>query len=155
MVRTFLLMATWAVAFVATSVSAQNAIRCEVNGKIAYGEACSAGSSPKVIAPTQETAEQKAAGKAAHDQIRKENAYVDKRLDDRYKRDTARPAVVEASTIYVKKRAVRKNKKTVVDANGEPKRGGVKAKKSKKSSNKAAPKAVKKDNRLYRPAPKA
>ena len=153
--RTFLLMATWAVAFVAASVTAQNAIRCEVNGKVAYGEACSAGSSPKVIAPTQETTEQKAAGKAATDQNRRDNAYVDKRLDDRYKRETARPAVMEVGTTSAKKRAVRKNNKTVVDAKGEAKRGGVKAKKSKKSKTKATPKAAKKDNRSYRPAPKA
>jgi hypothetical protein len=144
--RTFLLAVTLSAVVMATSVSAQNAIRCEVNGKAVYGDsACAPGSVGKAIAPTQETVEQKAAGKAASDQIRKDTAYVDKRLDDRYKRDTARRAVVDVSM----------KDKTVVDSKAKQKRNGVKAKKSKKSAKKAAVKASKKDNRSYRPAPKA
>lgn len=152
--RTFMLLAALTVAVMATSVNAQTAMRCEVNGQVVYGDACAPGSAAKAVAPTQETAEQKAAGKSANDQIRKDTAYVDKRMDDRYKRETARPAVVEVSTANTKKRAVRKNNKTVADANGEPKRS-AKAKKKKRSTKIAAPKAPKKDNRSYRPAPKA
>lgn len=141
--RTFMLTAALTVAFIATSVSAQNAIRCEVDGKVVYGDAaCATGSTAKAIAPMQETAEQKAAGKAANDQIRKDTAYVDKRLDDRYKRDTTRPAVGN-------------NSKTVADTNTELKRGEPKAKKMKKASKQAKQKAPKKNNSSNRPAPKA
>ena len=154
--RTFMLTAALTAALIATSVTAQTAIRCEVDGKVVYGDgACASGSAAKAIAPTQDTAEQRAAGKVANDQIRKDTVAVDKRMDDRYKRDTARPAVVDVSTANIKKRAVGKNNKTVADAKDEPKRGGVKAKKSKKSSKKAVAKASKKDNKSYRPAPKA
>ena len=151
--RTFILTAALTSALIATSVAAQTAIRCEMNGKVTYGDTpCASGSAATTIAPTRETAEQKAAGKAANDQIRKDTAAVDKRLDDRYKRDTARPVGLAASTDYAK------NDKTVADAKGEPKRSGVKVKKSKKPSKKAsakAAKAVKQDNKMYRPAPKA
>jgi hypothetical protein len=142
---TFMLTAALTAALIATSVTAQSAIRCEVDGKVSYGEACSPGSAAKMIAPTQETAEQKAAAKAAADQVRKDNAYVDKRLDDRYKRDSARPAAVNASM----------KDKTVVDGKAKSKRGAVKAKKAKKSGKKAATKASKTDSRAYRPSPKA
>lgn len=154
--RVFILTAALTVTLIATSVSAQNAIRCEVDGKVAYGEAaCAPGSAAKVVAPMQETAEQKAASKAANDQIRKDNATVDKRLDDRLKRETARPAGVEVKTSYSKKRAVRSNNKTVADANGKTQRDLAKTKKPKKSKKKTATKAAKKDNKSYRPAPKA
>ena len=148
--RTFMLTAALTVALIATSITAQTAIRCEVDGRVVYGDsACAPGSTGKAIAPMQETAEQRAASKAANEQIRKDNAAVDKRMDDRFKRDTTRPAAVIAST------ANAKLDKAGVDARGESKRKSVKAKKSKKSSNKAAAKAPKNDNRSYRPAPKA
>ncbi|MBC7710004.1 MAG: hypothetical protein H7203_08090 [Rhizobacter sp.] len=128
----------------ATLVSAQTAIRCDVDGKVVYGDtACAPGNAARAIAPTRETAEQKAAGKAANDQMRKDTAAVDKRMDDRFKRDTTRPVVMSAST---------KDEKS--DARSEPKRKGVKAKKSKTISKKVAAKAPKKDNRSYRSAPK-
>ena len=141
MQRTFMLTTALTVALIATSVTAQNAMRCEVDGKVVYGDAAcntgKAGNAAKAVAPMQDTAEQKAAGKAANDQIRKDTAYVDKRLDDRYKRDTARPAVKEVKTTYTKKRAVRSNTKTVADANGKTQRDIAKAKKPKKSKKKA------------------
>ena len=157
--RTFMLTAALTAALIATSVNAQNAMRCEVDGKVVYGDAAcntgKAGNAAKAVAPMQETAEQKAAAKSANDQIRKDNAYVDKRLDDRYKRDTARRAVVEEKTTYTKKRAVRSNTKSVADANGKTKRDIAKAKKPKKPKKKTAAKAAKKDNRTYLLAPKA
>lgn len=141
----FNLTAALTVALMATWVSAQTAIRCEVDGKVVYGDtACAPGSAAKAIAPTRETAEQRAAGKAANDQIRRDTAAVDKRMDERFKRDTTRPVVVDVST---------KDEKS--DAKKESKRKGVKAKKSKKPSKKLAAKAPKKDNRSYRSAPKA
>ena len=145
--RTFLVLAALAVALIATSVAAQTAIRCEINGKVVYGDAaCAPGSAAKAIAPTQETAEQRAAATRASDQVRKDTAYVDKRLDDRYKRDTVRPMGIGASA----------NDKSAVDASATPKRiaKAKKLKQSKKSSKKAS-KAAKTDNRSSRPPPKA
>lgn len=154
--RTFLLTAALTVAVMSTSVAAQSAIRCEVDGKVVYSDAaCAPGAAAKAVAPTQETAEQKAAGKAAGEQIRKDTAYVDKRLDDRYKRETTRPATVEVSATPTKKRTVAKKKKTATDVKREPKRGGVKAKKLQKSGPKAAAKDTKKDDTSNRPASKA
>ena len=143
--RTFLLTAACTVAMMATSVAAQNAIRCEINGKVVYSDtACAPGGAARAITPTQETAEQKAVGRAAGEQIRKDTAYVDKRLDDRYKRETTRPAVLD----------LRAKDKTEVDANAKPKRSAVKAKKSKKTSKKAtSKKASKQDNKSYRSTP--
>ena len=141
----FNLTAALTVGLMATWVSAQTAMRCEVDGKVVYGDtACAPGNAARAIAPTRETAEQKAAGKAANDQIRKDTAAVDKRMDDRFKRDTTRPVVVGASAMDEK-----------ADAKSEPKRKGVKAKKPKKPSKKLTAKAPKKDNRSYRSAPKA
>ena len=148
--RIFLLTTAVTVALIATSAIAQTAIRCEVNGKVVYGDTpCASGSAATTIAPTRETAEQKAASKAANDQMRKDTAAVDKRLDDRYKRETARPVGLAASTGNTK------TDKSLADAKGKHKRGDVKAKKSKKSSKKASAKAPKKDNRSFRSAPKA
>ena len=127
--RTFLLMAALAATLHVTLAIAQTAVRCDVGGKTTYGETpCPPSGTTKAIAPTQESAEQKAAAKAASDQIRKDNAYVDKRLDDRYKRDTTRPAVKAAKDASVKK------------------------KRSKGKSGKAG---AKKDNKSYRSAAKA
>ena len=96
--RGILVTAACTAALMVTLVNAQSAMRCEVNGKIVYGDtACAPGSASRAVAPIQETAEQKAAAKAASEQIRKDTAYVDKRLDDRYKRDTARTAGLDAA----------------------------------------------------------
>ena len=143
---TFILTTALTAALMATWVSAQTAIRCEIDGKVVYGDtACAPGSATRAIASTRETAEQKAAGKAANDQIRKDTAAVDKRMDDRFKRDTTRPVVVDANP-YVKDEKA--------GARSVPKRKGAKAKKLKKPSKKAAAKTPKKDNRSYRSAPK-
>ena len=78
----FILTVALTVGLTATLVSAQTAIRCDVDGKVVYGDtACAPGNSARTIAPTRETAEQKAAGKAANDQMRKDTAAVDKRMD--------------------------------------------------------------------------
>ena len=149
--RTFLLPTALAVALIATiatAATAQSLMRCEVNGKVVYSDAaCAPGSAAKAIVPVQETAEQRAAARAASDQVRKDTAYVDKRLDDRYKRDTARPMGIEASA----------KDKSAVDAGAAPKRiaKAKKSKTSKKSSKKAAAKAAKRGNASSRPAPQA
>jgi len=92
--HTFLLTACFVVATAVSSLSsqvtAQTAVRCDNNGQPVYSDKpCPPGSAAKAVAPTQDTAEQKAAGQAASAQIRKDNEAVDKRLDDRLKRETA------------------------------------------------------------------
>ncbi len=84
----------WTCALMATlgaaTAAAQTAVRCDVNGKAVYSDQpCLPGLANKAVINTQETPEQRAAASAANDQIRKDNAAVDKRLDDRYKRETA------------------------------------------------------------------
>lgn len=154
--RTFLLTAALTVALLAAPATAQTAFRCDGNGKTVYSDTpCPPGNTAKAIAPTQETPAQKAAAQAASTQARQDNAYIDKRLDERYKRETARPAVVESTTVTVKKRTKRKASKTVFGADTEPKRGGIvkskKATKAKRATTKAGPK---KNNKSYRPTPK-
>ena len=147
MARTFLFMAALTVVLFATSVTAQTAIRCEVNGKVVYGDtACAPGSAAKAVAPTQETAEQKAVGKAASEQIRKDTAAIDKRLDDRYKRDTAH------STVRVAKP---KSAGPRIIFDSTRKKGSASKSKSKAAKAAKSPKAnAKKDNKSYRAAPK-
>jgi Domain of unknown function (DUF4124) len=71
------------------TAQAQTAIRCDANGKTTYGETpCKSGATATEIAPTQETKQQRDDAKAAREQIRRDTAAVDKRMDDRLKRDT-------------------------------------------------------------------
>jgi Domain of unknown function (DUF4124) len=146
--RTFLLIAALTIAAVACPVTAQTAIRCDINGQTVYGDTpCPPGSSAKAVAPTQLTAEQKAAGQAANEQIRKDTAAVDKRLDDRYKRETARANVVQTAAASEKSAAKRKASKRT-GADGQ-KRGVIKSKKASRGSAKSA---GKKGGASYRPA---
>ncbi len=63
--------------------TAQTAFRCDNNGQTVYSDTpCPAG---KAVVGTQETAAQKAAGKEANAQMRKDNADLNKRLSDREK----------------------------------------------------------------------
>jgi hypothetical protein len=131
------------------TVNAQTAVRCDVNGKAVYSDQpCQPGAANKAAINTQETPEQRAAAKAANDQIRKDNLAVDKRLDDRYKRDTAhstpRGAASNAST---------QRNRIVLDNEANPK----KARKAKTSAKAKAAKAAKstkakakKDNKVSR-----
>jgi hypothetical protein len=65
--------------------SAQSAFRCDDNGKTAYSDKpCPAG---KLVAPTQDTAEQQRASKDANDRLRKDHADMNKRLSDREKQE--------------------------------------------------------------------
>lgn len=78
---------------------AQTAIRCDANGKTTYGETpCKPGATATEIAPTQETKQQRDDAKAAREQIRKDTAAVDKRMDDRLKRETVHGLPPTAST---------------------------------------------------------
>lgn len=62
---------------------AQSAFRCDQDGKTVYSDKpCPAA---KVVAPTQDSAEQKAAAKDANAQMRKDNGDINKRLSEREK----------------------------------------------------------------------
>jgi hypothetical protein len=123
---------------------AQTAVRCDVNGKTVYSDApCQPNAANKAVINTQDTPEQRAAAKAANDQIRKDNLAVDKRLDDRYKRDTA-----TSKTSMQPNRAVLDNDakpKKARNAKTSTKTKAAKAPKSAKAKAKA-----KKDNRSSR-----
>lgn len=135
---------------------AQPAVRCDVNGKAVYSDQpCLPGLANKAVINTQETAAQRAAAKAANDQIRKDNVAVDQRLDDRYQRETAHSTPRVA---YVATGAVKRNR-LVLD--NEPQESKAKAKaKSKSAKAKRAAKAAKaektklpkqpKNNKVYR-----
>ena len=120
--------------------AAQTAVRCDVNGKAVYSDQpCLPGLANKAGINTQESPEQRAAAKTANDQIRKDNAAVDKRLDDRYKRETS-----GASKVSIKGGA---------DENAVPsKRKASKTKKAKAAKAKKAGKSTKakRDNKSYR-----
>lgn len=85
MKRLFLLTA--GVAMMAlTPVAAQTAYRCDQGGQTVYSDKpCPPGDGGKAVAPTQDSAAQKAASKQAGDQMRKDNADINKRLADREK----------------------------------------------------------------------
>ena len=86
------------------SASAQTAIRCDVGGQVVYSDKpCPAGAAGNPVAPTQDTASQKAAAKQANAQLRADNAAIDKRMDDRLKRETVRPAKASKSESTGKK----------------------------------------------------
>jgi hypothetical protein len=135
------------------AANAQTAVRCDVNGKSVYSDQpCQSAPPNKAAISTQETPEQRAAAKAANDQIRKDNLAVDKRLDDRFKRDSAHSAPRGAASNVSLQRD-----RTVLDGESKPK----KARKTKKTSAKAkATKATKaeaagktkakKDGKMYR-----
>ena len=139
--------------------AAQTAVRCDVNGKAVYSDQpCLPGLANKAVINTQESPEQRAAAKTANDQIRKDNAAVDKRLDDRYKQETAHSTsrVANASTGAVKRnRLVLDNESRKGKANAKSKSQSAKAKraaKAAKAENATQTKQPKqrKDNKVYR-----
>ncbi len=103
--------------------SAQTAYRCDNNGQTVYSDKpCPAG---KAVVGTQETPEQKAATKAANDQMRKDNADLNKRLSDREKLEAQERAAARKAA----------GKTTVASAKGKAKGAGkVKAVKAAKKS---------------------
>ncbi len=97
--------AIWFSAGLMGAASAQTAYRCDNNGQTVYSDKpCPAG---KAVVGTQETPEQKAATKAANDQMRKDNADLNKRLSDREKleaqeRAAARKAAGKPTSVSAK-----------------------------------------------------
>ena len=130
---------------VTATAEAQPAVRCDVNGKVVYSDQpCLPGLANKAAINTQETAEQRAAAKAANDQIRKDNVAVDKRLDDRYKRETAGASKVSMKSGSDEIAAAAKGKAGKTKASKGKKNKAAKAKKAGKSTK------AKRDNKSYR-----
>lgn len=125
--------------------AAQTAVRCDVNGKAVYSDQpCLPGLANKAAINTQETAEQRAAAKAANDQIRKDTVAVDKRLDDRYKRETAGASKVSIKGGADENAVASKRKASKAKASKSKKNKAAKAKKAGKSTK------AKRDNKSYR-----
>ena len=89
------------------AAAAQTAYRCDNNGQTVYSDTpCPAG---KAVVGTQETPEQRAATKAANDQMRRDNADLNKRLSDREKLEAQERAAARKAA----------GKPTVVSAKGK------------------------------------
>lgn len=121
--------------FSTLTASAQTAYRCDQNGTTVYSEKpCPPAATGKAVAPTQDTAEQRAASQAANAQMRKDNADLNKRLSDREKleaRERAEQRKAAASAARAKA-PVAKSGKTL---------GKTKAPKAKRAPAPAKPKA--------------
>ena len=86
--RAILLIAALAAVLLIPIASAQTAFRCDANGTTVYSDKpCPPGNVSKTVTSTQESPEQKAASKAANEQMRKDNADLNKRLTEREKLD--------------------------------------------------------------------
>lgn len=69
-----------------TPAVAQTAFRCDQGGQTVYSDKpCPAGETGKAVAPTHDSAAQKAASKQAGDQMRQDSADLNKRLSAREK----------------------------------------------------------------------
>lgn len=119
----------------------QNAFRCDQDGKTVYSDKpCPAA---KVVAPTQDSAEQKAAAKDANAQIRKDTNDLNKRLSEREKLEAQERAAARkanaASAAKEAKPAKARKAGSAKGKSGKAKAGKKSAdKKSKKADNKAS-----------------
>jgi hypothetical protein len=124
----------------ATHASAQSAYRCDEGGKVTYSDKpCAQG---RAVAPIKDTPEQRAASKEASDQMRKDQADLNKRLSDREKLE----AQERAAALKAAKKAKADDAKRAKGSNGK----STKAKSPKKAAAPKAPgKAKVADNRVY------
>lgn len=136
-----LVVSTIAVALWSGSAFAQNAFRCDQDGKTVYSDKpCPAA---KVVAPTQDSAEQKAAAKAANSQMRQDSTELNKRLSEREKLEAQERAAARKANAAAAK-AEAKPAKAKKSAGAKAKIGKAKGakksadKKSKKADNKAS-----------------
>lgn len=120
---------------------AQNAFRCDQDGKTVYSDKpCPAA---RVVAPTQDSAEQKAAAKDANAQMRKDSGDLNKRLSEREKLEAQERAAARKANA-AKAATEEKPAKAKKAGSGKAKSGKGKAakkaadKKSKKADNKAS-----------------
>ena len=143
--RTFVLMAALAVVLLTPIAPAQTAYRCDIKGTTVYSDKpCPAGNTAKVVTSTQETPEQKAASKAANEQMRKDGADLNKRLAEREKleakeRADARKAAAKARSEAAKEKAAKASKGSKVSKNKAAKKST--SKRTKSGSSNAAKKS--------------
>jgi hypothetical protein len=134
--RHFLLIAALTCLNFAAPIAAQNAFRCDVNGQTVYSDKpCAPGNTGKAVAPTQDTPEQKAASKAANDQMRKDGADLNKRLSEREKLEAAERAAARKAAANARTEA----KVAAKGRSGAAKAKTVKQKKAAKSKKKSRP----------------
>jgi hypothetical protein len=138
--RYILLTTLFTIAFFAHPAGAQTAFRCDLNGQTVYSDKpCPPGNAAKAVAPTQETAEQKAASDAANARMRQDNAELNKRLTEREKLEAKERA--DARKAAPKERADAKEKQAKAKRAKKAKAAKAKApktvKKAKKSGNSA------------------
>lgn len=137
--RTFLLAALTALLLTPLAF-AQTAYRCDVNGSTIYSDKpCPPGNSAKAVTSTQETPEQKAASKLANEQMRKDNAELNKRLTEREKleakeRADARKAAAKLRTDGKPGKAAKAPKGGKAAKNKAPKKSTAKRAKSSNSN---------------------
>jgi len=126
---------TVGLALCAGNVFAQNAFRCDQDGKTVYSDTpCPAA---KVVAPSQDTPEQKAAARQASDQMRKDSGDLNKRLSDREKLEAQeRAAARKASATAGAKEA--KEKKAAAATRAKAGKGKTPKKKSPDKQSKKA-----------------
>ncbi|MBL8311910.1 MAG: DUF4124 domain-containing protein [Burkholderiales bacterium] len=117
------------------NATAQSAYRCDDNGKTTYSDKpCLAG---KAVAPIQDTAQQQRASKDATDQLRRDNADLNKRLSDREKQEARERADARKTAGKLQPQAATKPSTAKARAGKAPK--AVKAKKLSKAKGRQKP----------------
>ncbi len=124
-------VSTIALLLFAGSAFAQSAFRCDQDGKTVYSDKpCPAA---KVVAPTHDSAEQKAAAKEANAQMRKDAGDINRRLSEREKLEAQERAAARKAAAA----AARQEAKQAQAARAADARAKATAKKAKASASKA------------------
>lgn len=127
------------VAFYSVNGLAQNAFRCDQDGKTVYSDKpCPAG---KVVAPAQDSAEQKAASKQANDQMRKDANDLNRRLSEREKLEAQERAAARKAAAAEKAKEAKEKRAAAARLKANKAKTAKKAaaaKKSKKNDNKVS-----------------
>ena len=122
------------VAAFSVTANAQTAFRCDQDGKTLYSDKpCPAATA---VAPTQDSAEQKAAAKAANDQMRKDHADLSKRLSEREKLEAQERAAQRKANAAAKAKEAREARAATAKLKAAKKKAADK--KSKKTDNKVS-----------------
>ena len=119
-------------------LAAQSAFRCEQNGQTVYSDKpCPSSATSKAVAPTQDSAQQKAASQAATAQMRSDNADLDKLLAERQRREAKERA-------EARKAAGNAANEAQVQRKSKAAKAGAKAKAAKGSKKKPPGKSTRK-----------
>ena len=111
----------------AFDAGAQSAFRCDEAGKVVYSDKpCPQG---RAVAPAQDTPEQRAASKAATEQLRKDQADLNRRLSEREKLEAREREAAQKAAAKRTAEAAKQDKKR--SAKGAKAKAAKTAKKSK------------------------